>query len=284
MAGWAASTVRGPFLGIHVPLHLYWAKLGDAHTFCPVQPGEARLNQQLSILNWTYPASTQNIGSEEVTWKHPVVVNLGPPPIPPTSSAIQTQPDSSSVRAKVTQPANQAAHHPCRISSERGSNATSVRVASANLGEQEFRPWCEKQLIRFFNDPDQKVRQESGNCFRHLEGEPLEEYASLIDAYCHGAAFNDNSQSLVYALEGSVERLPGVVCSVCEVFLSRFGAEARDFRTHRAFDGHNASRLIFRVYHQHQRDEWGSRSLDVIDRLCQEGVGDVMAQLQQFDR
>jgi len=38
------------------------------------------------------------------------------------------------------------------------------------------------------------------------------------------------------------------------------------------------------VYHQHQRDEWGSRTLDVIDRLCQEGVGEVMAQLQEFDR
>jgi hypothetical protein len=81
-----------------------------------------------------------------------------------------------------------------------------------------------------------------------------------------------------------VEKLPGVVCTACELFLMRFGPEARDIRTHRAADGYTVSKLIFRVYHQHQRDEWGSRTLDVIDRLCQEGVGEVMTQLQEFDR
>ena len=159
-----------------------------------------------------------------------------------------------------------------------------ARVASANLGFEEFRPWCEKQLIRFFSDIDKKVRTEAGNCFRHLDGQELEGYATLIDACCHSAAFDDNSHSLLSTLEGSVERLPGVVCDVCEIFLKRFGPEARDIRTHRALDGYNVSKLIFRVYHQHQKEEWGSRSLDVIDRLCQEGVGEVMTQLQQFDR
>jgi hypothetical protein len=78
-----------------------------------------------------------------------------------------------------------------------------------------------------------------------------------------------------------VEKLPGVVCTACEIFLKRFGPEARDFRTGRAADGYTVSKLVFRVYHQLQRDEWGPRTLDVIDRLCQEG--EVMAELQQFD-
>jgi hypothetical protein len=38
------------------------------------------------------------------------------------------------------------------------------------------------------------------------------------------------------------------------------------------------------VYHQHQRDEWASRALDVIDRLCEVSVGETFAQLQEFDR
>lgn len=159
-----------------------------------------------------------------------------------------------------------------------------ARVAAANLGGEEFRPWCERHLIRFFNDPDKKVRQEAGDCFRHLTGLPLESFASLIDAYCKSAAFEDNSHSLLYALEESVERIPGVVCTACELFLRRFGPEARDIRTHRAADGYTVTKLIFRVYHQHQQDRWGPRTLDIIDRLCQEGVGEVMAQLQQFDR
>jgi hypothetical protein len=76
-----------------------------------------------------------------------------------------------------------------------------VRVASANLRVEEFRPWCEKQLFRFFGDSDKKVREEVGECFRRLEGLPLEDFASLIEAYCRSAAFEDNSHSLLYTLE-----------------------------------------------------------------------------------
>jgi hypothetical protein len=90
-----------------------------------------------------------------------------------------------------------------------------ARVAAANLGVEEFRPWCEKWLVRCFSDPDKKVREEAGNCFRHLDGLPLESFASLIDAYCNSPAFEDNSHSLLYTLEGSVEKLPGVVCTAC---------------------------------------------------------------------
>ena len=170
------------------------------------------------------------------------------------------------------------------VTGDDAQRLAAARVASANLAIEEFRPWCEKQLVRCFSDSDKKVREEAGNCFRHLDGLPLESFGSLIGAYCDSAAFEDNSHSLLYALEGSVEKLPGVVCRACEIFLKRFGPEARDFRTGRAADGYTVSKLVFRVYHQHQRDEWGSRSLDVIDRLCQEGVGEVITELQQFDR
>jgi hypothetical protein len=170
------------------------------------------------------------------------------------------------------------------VTGDEAQRLAATMVASANIGLEEFRPWCEKQLVRCFNDTYKKVREEAGNCFRHVDGLPLESFASLISAYCDSAAFEDNSHSLLYTLEGSVEKLPGVVCTACEIFLKRFGPEARDFRTSRAADGYNVSKLVFRVYHQHQRDEWGSRTLDVIDRLCQEGVGEVMMELQQFDR
>jgi len=170
------------------------------------------------------------------------------------------------------------------VTGDEAQRLAAARVAAANLGVEEFRPRCEKQLVRCFSDTDKKVREEAGNCFRHLDGLPLESFAPLIDAYCNSPAFEDNSHSLLYTLEGSVEKLPGVVCTACEIFLKRFGPEARDFRTGRAADGYAVSKLIFRVYHQHQRDQWGPRTLDVIDRLCQEGVGEVMAQLQEFDR
>src|ERR1019366_9101656 len=159
-----------------------------------------------------------------------------------------------------------------------------AHVASANLGVEEFRPWCEKQLLRFFDDSAKAVREAAGHCFGRLDEQPLESFGNLIEAYCRSAAYEDNSHSLLYTLEKSIEKLPGIVCMACELFLRRFGPEARDFRTGRAAGGYTVSKLIFRVYHQHQRDEWAARALDVIDQLCQEGVGEVITQLQEFDR
>ena len=48
---------------------------------------------------------------------------------------------------------------------------------------------------------------------------------------------------------------------------------------------HTITKLIFRTYRQHQNDaEWARRSLDLIDHLCLEGVGNVSQELEQFER
>jgi hypothetical protein len=159
-----------------------------------------------------------------------------------------------------------------------------AHVAAANIGLSEFRPWCEKHLLGFFDDPDSKVREAAGDCFRYLEGESLETFADLIESFCRSAAYDTNSRALLHTLEESVDLLPGIVCMACEHFLRRFGKEARDMRTHRALDGYRMPKLAFRIYHQHQRDKWASRSLNVIDQLCEEGIGETFNLLSAFDR
>lgn len=42
--------------------------------------------------------------------------------------------------------------------------------------------------------------------------------------------------------------------------------------------------LVFRTYQQHQSDEWTSPSLDLIDRLCLEGIIGTEDELDQYDR
>ena len=71
---------------------------------------------------------------------------------------------------------------------------------------------------------------------------------------------------------------------VCERFLDRFANEAGDIRTGRAANAHTIAKLIFRTYQQHQQDEWTSRSLDLIDRLCLEGIGHAGNEFEQFER
>jgi hypothetical protein len=159
-----------------------------------------------------------------------------------------------------------------------------ARVASSNIAYAECRVWCENQLLALFNDGDREVRGESASCFRHLKSESLETYENLILAFCDSPAFEEDSFPILHALEDSSRRLPGITCVVCEKFLARFSDEAKDIRTHRAVDVHTVAKLIFRTYHQHQRDEWAPRCLDLIDRMCLEGIRDARSELDEYER
>lgn len=159
-----------------------------------------------------------------------------------------------------------------------------AEVAAANIAQAECRAWCGPRLLQLFNDEEPEVRREAASCFRFLKQESLEAYEDLIAAFCDSVAYQEDSFSILHLLEGSLRRLPGIACIVCEKFLQRFSDEARDIRTHRAADVHTVAKLIFRTYHQHQRDEWASRCLNLIDLMCLEGIQDVIERLEEFER
>ena len=159
-----------------------------------------------------------------------------------------------------------------------------AQVASANIDKAEHRQWCEQTLLLFFDDDDLKVRQEAAMCFRYLESQSLESHERLINRFCDSAAYQEDSFSLLHALEQSPYRLPGITLIACKKFLERFGEEARDIRTHRVVDGATMAKLILRTYHQHQRDEWAAKCLDLIDRMCLERSYDVHKSLDEYER
>jgi len=159
-----------------------------------------------------------------------------------------------------------------------------AQVASSNIASAEWREWCERQLFKLFDDEDREVRGETANCFRQLYGKSLEDYENVISAFCDSAAYQEDSFGILHALDGSLHRLPGITLVVCEKFLERFSHEARDIRTHRAGDVHTVAKLLFRTYQQRQRDEWAPRCLDLIDRMCLEGIQDVKQGLADFER
>ena len=159
-----------------------------------------------------------------------------------------------------------------------------AQVASANIAVPECRAWSETKLGVLFNDDDADVRREAASCFRQLRDETLDTYGDLIAAFCDSRAFQEDSFSILHTLEESLERLPGMTCVVCERFLDRFADEARDIRTGRVGDAHTVAKLVFRTYQQHQNDEWTSRSLDLIDRLCLERIADAASEFEKFER
>jgi len=159
-----------------------------------------------------------------------------------------------------------------------------AKVASSNIKSRECRDWCERRLGELFEDEAAEVRREAASCFRHLEGEPLEEYRDLIDGFSASTAFGDDSLPLLRALEESRQRLPGMTCLVCERYLERFSAEACDIRGASPGDSYALLKLVFRTYQQHQKDRWATRTLDVIDQLCLKGLPETVEQFDSFER
>ena len=160
-----------------------------------------------------------------------------------------------------------------------------ARIASANIAIPECRRWSEEMLAPLFNDDDTGVRGEAASCFRQLKDEDLDTYGDLIAVFCDSRAFHEGSSRWVFrALEESLSRLPGMTCLVCEKFLDLFADEAKDIRPRGVGGAFTVTKLVFRTYQQHQNDEWTSRSLDLIDRLCLEGIGDAGSHLDQFER
>ena len=153
-------------------------------------------------------------------------------------------------------------------------------VAAANVADSECGAWCERTLSELFDDADANVRKEAATCFRHVENGPLEEYADLVQAFCSSRAYRDDPFWLLDVLETVRGRLPGVTVMACERFFDRFdGLEQGRIRGLRTI-----VKLIFRTYQQYEHESWGQRSLDLIDRLCLEGIYEVGKELDHFDR
>jgi hypothetical protein len=159
-----------------------------------------------------------------------------------------------------------------------------AEVAAANVVRADCRAWCEPRLVQLCNDHDPNVRRQVASCFRRLEQAPLEDYETLILAFCDSRAYQEDSFSILHVLEKSVRRLPGITSFVCEKFLTRFSDEAKDMRTPRVGDIHMVVKLLFRTYHQHQRTQWAQRCLDLIDRMCLEDIQNVSKGLEEFER
>ena len=159
-----------------------------------------------------------------------------------------------------------------------------AQVAAANIAASECRAWCEATLAELFDDDDSEVRRKAASCFHQLQDEALDTYGDLIGTFCDSRAFQEGSFGILHTLEESLGRLPGMTCEVCDKFLDRFADEARGIRTSHAGDTDIVAKLVFRTYQQHQDNEWTSRSLDLIDRLCLDRIHDAGREFEQFER
>ena len=159
-----------------------------------------------------------------------------------------------------------------------------AEVAAANIGAPACHQWCEDVLKGFFADADVEVRKLAASCFRQIPEDRLDACGDLIGAFCRSPAYEDDSFSLLFRLKDARARLPGMTCLACDSFLARFSSEARDMRSVKAANAFMVVELAFRVYQQHQNDEWTSHALNLIDRICLEGLDGAAEGLENFER
>ncbi len=159
-----------------------------------------------------------------------------------------------------------------------------AEVASANIAKSEYRQWCESTLFELFNDSNTEVRRESALCFREVESENLDKYSKLISKFCDSKAFQEDSFSIINTFEYSSKLPHDLTCLVCNKFLDRFAHEANDISRSRYVHTRKIVKLVFRIYQQYLNDKRATQALDLIDRLCMEGIIDTEREFEQFDR
>lgn len=170
------------------------------------------------------------------------------------------------------------------IKGDDSSRLGATQVAAKNVGVGDCREWCEDRLRAFFDDPADAVRSEAASCFHEIPSIQIPDYHDLIEAFCASKAYKDDAFSILNALVNSTLVPAEITHHVCEKFLDRFGSEASDISTHKAADAGYVSELVFRNYHQHQSDDWASRCLDLVDRMCLEGFHGIYEAFEKYER
>jgi hypothetical protein len=162
-----------------------------------------------------------------------------------------------------------------------------VKVAKDNFMHPDCNEWCEPRLKLLFDDTSDQVRKEAAGCFWHLWQRPtlpLAQFNSLIQAFLDSSAFADEPTYLLHALEDTRERVPEAILNVCEVFVAECAEQARDIRTSLAGDEMTVGKLVFRAYAQLESKGLRTRTLNLIDRMCEEGLQSAGKHFVDFER
>ena len=168
-----------------------------------------------------------------------------------------------------------------------GSEAQKVgaaQVMATNVSVATCRSYCEDALVRLFDDPSEMVRAEAANCFRRFEGDNLLGYEHLIAPFVLSDAFPKNRFPLLIALERTTAKLPEVTLSACERFIDIAGLAAGDISTSEAGDADAVIKLALRTYQQSSDVTIRARSLNLIDKLMEQGTYGINDALEEFER
>lgn len=159
-----------------------------------------------------------------------------------------------------------------------------AEILAINLPTAPNSSFCEQALLTLAQDEVEAVREKVSTCFWRFQDEQLGEHIDFVNSYVNTKAFSASNRTLLHAFKTTTDRLPDVVCSVCERWLQVTGSEASDLRTLASAEAQDVSDLIVRVYVQSKDASVQRRCLDVIDALARLSLYGLSQALLAFDR
>jgi hypothetical protein len=142
-------------------------------------------------------------------------------------------------------------------------------VASHAITSEECRDRAERQLIRFFNDEDNQVRQQAAEVFRQIEPNEFARFSDLAEAYLASRAFDHDAFAFFHALEQATTSVHALVISAAQQIIANLEVNGATGTTNYV-DLHQLQGLLTREYAASENDpELRRRLLDVIDVMLE---------------
>jgi len=142
-------------------------------------------------------------------------------------------------------------------------------VAADVIAREEFRERAERQLIRFFNDDDEKVRKQASGVFRRLEPSEFSRFYDLANKYVDSRALEDDAFAFFHALEEATSSVHAFVIRAAERIIADFDTHAAT-AGRRSVDLHQLQGLLKREYAASESNpQLRRRLLDVIDMMLE---------------
>lgn len=157
-------------------------------------------------------------------------------------------------------------------------------VASKVITSEEFRERAELQLIRFFDDEDEKVRRQAGDVFHQIEPNEFVKFLHLSHAYLSSQAFYDESFAFFHALKRATCSIHDLVILAAERLIVdlRIDGKTDDIRH---FDLHQLQDLIKQEYAVSESNaELREKLLNVIDTMLERELYGTDEILKAYER
>lgn len=159
-----------------------------------------------------------------------------------------------------------------------------AKVYARNLEQYEVQASCEINLRRLLDDPDEKVRNEVGQCFSHLRPEHLDSLRPFIRDFLASQSLRSGSQYLIRYLKSVACDDYDLALDATERILEEVGDSILDIRTRWAALEADLVQLPLAVYNHAISPTVKERAMDLFERLLVAGSRSAHRALADWDR